>query len=644
MNHQDGMRDALAAGDMEAAAKHASSALDADPSNIMLRARLGSIQMSLGNLEAAVENLCLAANAAPDAGVIWNEFGVALAKSGAAQAAEDALRKAILLSPEIPQIHNNYGNVLRGRGDYGGAIVSYRTALDKQPDYLEARGNLGVALQEEGDAAAAITCFEEVLASKPDYGPAWTHLGAAFAAQGRLVDAEQAHRKAIVLLPDSPDGYNNLGIVLKDQGRLDEARDAYQRALECDPNDAGVHSNLLMCLCYDPAVDAVETIAMHRDWAQRHAPERAIEPFDPDGQGPLRVGILSPDFREHSVAFFVDSIFANHEGQRIELHCYSDTSKPDATSARLRSHVPHWHDVFADDDEALYQRIRRDGIQVLVDLAGHTANNRLPVFARRAAPVQVTWLGYGMTTGMPQMDYLLTDNWVDPSGDADDWCTETLYRLPSGFMCYTPPNDCPLPVRDAAWPFTFGSFNNLSKINDDVIALWARVLKAAPGSRLLLKSRQLADPEIGARVRRQFTADGVDAERLVFAGRTSSRAEHYALYGQVDVALDTFPYNGATTTCEALWMGTPVVALAGDRHVGRFGVTFLSRAGYPEWVASSPEDYIAIAGRLVRDRPDRDAIREKLTASMLLDGVSAARDLEDAFHMMWQRYVGHGNG
>jgi len=555
MNHQDGMRDALAAGDMEAAAKHASSALEADPSNIMLRARLGSIQMTLGKLEAAVDNLSLAAKAAPDAGVIWNEYGVALAKSGAARAAEEALRKALSLSPEIPQIHNNYGNVLRGRGDYRGAVISYRKALERQPDYLEARGNLGVALQEAGNAAAAISCFEEVIASSPDNGATWTHLGVALAAQGRLVDAEQAHRKAIALLPDSPDGYNNLGIVLKDQGRLEEACGAYQRALECDPNDAGVHSNLLMCLCYDPAIDAAETITMHQQWAQRHAPERAIEPFDLSGAGPLRIGFLSLDFREHSVAFFVDSIFANHDGQRIELHCYSDTPKPDSTSERLRSRVPHWHDVFADDDKALYQRIRRDGIQVLIDLAGHTANNRLPVFARRAAPVQVTWLRYGMTTGMPQMDYLSTDDWVDPPGPADDWCTEALHRLPSGFMCYTPPDDCLVPVQDAVQPFTFGSFNNLSKINDEVIALWARVLKAAPESRLLLKSRQLADPEIGARVRRQFTADGVDAERLIFAGRTSSRAEHYALYGQVDCALDTFPYNGATTTCEALWMG-----------------------------------------------------------------------------------------
>ncbi len=629
---------------MEAAAEFASAALAEDPANAVLQARLGSIQMTLGRLDEAVQNLRYAAEAAPDLGIVWNEYGVALARAGASQDAERALRRALSLSPEIPQIHNNYGNMLRERGDYAHAIASYRAALERKPDYLEARGNLGVALQEAGDVAAAVACFETVLEANADDGAAWTHLGAAFAAQGRLVEAEEAHRKAIVLRPDSPDGYNNLGIVLKDQGRLDAARDAYQAALDRDPEDAGVHSNLLMCLCYDSSVDASETITMHRAWAARHAPERTTEPFDLEEEGTLRVGYLSPDFRDHSVAFFVDSLFANHTADRISLHCYSDVAEPDATTARLRNHVPCWHDVYQDDGETLYRRIRDDGIQVLVDLAGHTANNRLPVFARCAAPVQVTWLGYGMTTGMPQMDYLLSDGWVDPEGPADDWCTEELYRLPSGFMCYTPPEDCPLPERETGRSVTFGSFNNLSKMNGDVIELWAQVLNAVPTSRLLLKSRQLADPQIGGRLRDAFEGLGIDGSRLDFAGRTATREEHFDLYGGVDVALDTFPYNGATTTCEALWMGTPVVSLASDRHVGRFGVTFLSRAGYPQWVAPSLDAYVSIAAQLAQERPEPEAIRAQVAKSVLTDGALAARDLEDALHEMWRRWRGSEDG
>jgi protein O-GlcNAc transferase len=644
MSHQNRLRDALQAGDMESAERHAVAALDDEPENVMLRAQLGSIQTALGRADDAVANLKRAVREAPGSGILLNEYGVALAKAGKIKDAESALHQALSLSSDIPQIHNNYGNVLRDLGEFSRAIVSYRNALEYRPDYVEAQGNLGVALQESGDLAAAIECFESVLAIHPDDGANWTHLGAALATQGNLIDAETAHRKAIALRPESPDGYNNLGIVLKDQGRLDAAREAYQAALDRDPADAGVHSNLLMCLCYDPKVDAAETIEMHRQWSARHAPKIPYEPFQPMEDGPLRVGYLSPDFRDHSVAFFVDSLFAHHDCRRISLHCYSDVAEPDAATARLRGHVENWHDIYQDDDEALFRRIRADGIQVLVDLAGHTANNRLPVFAHRAAPVQVTWLGYGMTTGMPQMDFLLSDSWVDPPGAADAWCTEEIHRLPSGFMCYTPPRDTPLPQRGSRQPITFGSFNNLSKVNDDVVALWVRVLAAVPESRLLLKSRQLADPLIGSRLREAFESAGVSGDRLTFVGRTASREEHYGLYGKVDVALDTFPYNGATTTCEALWMGTPVVSLAGNRHVGRFGVTFLTRAGFPGWVADTPDTYVSIAQKLARERPDPSEVRAKVGSSLLVDGVRAARDLEDAFLEMWRRRKDEANG
>ena len=563
---------------------------------------------------------------------------------GAERHALAALRKALSLAPEIPQIHNNYGNVLRGRGAFREAIACYQAALDRRPDYVEARANMGVALQEAGDAAAAIACFEAVLEKVPNDGATWTHLGAALASEGRLVDAEAAHRKAIALLPESPDAYNNLGIVLKDQGRLVAAREVYQAALDRDPSDSGLHSNLLMCLCYDPAVTARETVELHRDWAARYAPTVEIAPFRMDEDGPLRVGYLSPDFREHSVAYFVESVFANHDPARVSLYAYSDATDSDETTARLRTSAVHWRDVYTDDTETLYRRIRDDGVQVLIDLAGHTANNRLPVFARRAAPVQVTWLGYGMTTGLPQMDYLLSDDWVDPPGPADDWCTEAICRLPPGFMCYAPSEDVPLPEPKTGRPLTFGSFNNLSKVNEDVVALWARVLQVVPGSELMLKSRQLADPMIGDWLRDQFARSGVAADRVRFAGRTASRADHYALYGEVDVALDTFPYSGATTTCEALWMGTPVVALTGDRHVGRFGLTFLTRAGFPEWVTETPDEYVSVAAALAQARPDPETVRRTVAGSMLVDGKAAARDLEDAYDAMWQRWKKDADG
>jgi predicted O-linked N-acetylglucosamine transferase (SPINDLY family) len=400
-----------------------------------------------------------------------------------------------------------------------------------------------------------------------------------------------------------------------------------------------------MCLCYDEAVDAPAMIAAHRRWAARHAPERTAPAFGDyadsyGGGGPLRIGYVSPDFRAHSVAYFLDSVFRRHDQDRVTLYCYSDTAMPDAVTARLRGSTAHWHDAYAMSDAALAQRIRADRIQVLVDLAGHTANNRLAVFAQRPAPVQVTWLGYGATTGLPQIDYRLTDARIDPPGTADAWWTEALYRLPGGSMCYAPPADCPLPDAAEPGPVTFGSFNNLSKINPAVVALWARVLNAVEGARLLLKARQLADPATGERLRRQFESHGVAAARIEFAARTESYHDHMACYGRVDVALDSFPYNGATTTCEALWMGTPVVSLAGGRSVARYGLSLLHAANCAEWAAHGPDEFVAIATGLAGSRPARAALRARIAKSTLTDARAVAAGLEDAYDAMWRSWSG----
>jgi len=535
-----------------------------------------------------------AAEAEPGSGLRWNALGVALARSGSLAEAVKTLRRALMLAPDRPEIHNNYGNVLKQTGDFAGALVCYRAALSRRPDYREARANLGVVLQETGDAPGAIECFDAVLAAAPEDGASWSHRGAALAALGRLGEAEESHRRAVQVSPDRAEGYNNFAILLKDLGRLDEARAMYATALQGAPDDAGIHSNLLMCLCYDEATDAAAMVAAHRGWATRHAPDRAAPTFDDAANaahdGPLRVGYVSPDFRDHSVAYFLDSVFRHHDPARVTLYCYADAAAPDAMTARLRESAAHWHDAFADGDAALYDRIRANRIQVLIDLAGHTANNRLPVFARRAAPVQASWLGYGATTGVARMDYRLTDARIDPPGAAEAWWTEAPIRLPGGAFCYTPPDACPpLGPAEPGRPMTFGSFNNLSKINETVIALWARVLLAVAGSRLLLKARQLADPATGDRLRRQFQDHGIDPARIVLAPRTDSQAAHLARYGDIDVALDTFPYNGATTTCEALWMGTPVVSLVGERSVARYGSSLLLAANCGDWATPDPD-------------------------------------------------------
>jgi protein O-GlcNAc transferase len=626
------------AGELAEATVHARIATLGGDKTALDFARLGSILSAIGDVEGAIENFNQAIEREPESAVLWNELGVALAPVRP-EDAEIALRRALNHGPNIAEIHNNLGNVLKTNGDVAGAVACYQAALARKPDYWDAKGNLGVGLQLMGRAAAAVECFEAVLAARPEDARSWTHYGAALAILGRLGDSETAHRRALALAPDLADAHNNLAIVLKDQGRLDDAQDSYQRVLSLTPEDKGAHSNLLMCLCYDAEITAAEMVAAHQAWSPKETPEPAVVylPDNTDPENTLTIGYVSPDFREHSVASFLETVFAHHDAAQVRIICYSDAAAPDGMTTRLQASVDIWRNVAGLNDDALHEQILQDGVDILIDLAGHTANNRLPVFTRRAAPVQITWLGYGATTGIPAMDYVLSDDWVDPAGGSEAWFTEEIIRLPSGFMCFAPP-EAALPITAAKEPPTFGSFNNLTKVNDAVITLWADVLRTAPDARLILKARQLGDADISKRVQARFHSLGVSVDRLEFYGRLESPQDHLALYEQVDVALDPFPYNGATTTCEALWMGVPVVSLIGDRHVGRFGVGFLNRAGFPEWAVKTRDTYVETAVRLLTERPSRYDVRARVAQSSLVDGAGFARELEAAYQDVWRRW------
>lgn len=612
-------------------------------------ARLGSILTQRNDptgFAEAVAALRRAVDLRPDQGILWNEYGIALSKSGAAEDAAAALRKATALSPDIAEIHNNLANVMKDAGELKAAAESYREAIRLKPDYAIAHGNLGVVLQLSGQTGDALAAYETALRLDPGGALFWTHYGTVLAADGRLAEAENAHRRAVGLNPTLANAYNNLGIVLKDRGQLVAAREAYAKSLELDPGDAGVHSNLLMCLCYDPDADAQQMVAAHKLWADAFAPPQPAPNFanTPQQDRRLKIGYVSPDLRNHSVSYFVSPFLRHHDRTRFEIYCYSDAPAADGMTNALRDHVDVWLDCVALNTEQLYAQIQSDGIDILIDLAGHTANNRLPVFARRAAPVQMTWMGYGATTGIPAMDYVIGDEWVDPAGQSEAWWTEEIIRLENGFMCYAPP-DLPLPPeKPDRSPVTFGSFNNLSKINAAVIALWANVLHAVPHARLILKSRQLADAETAALVKTGFTENGISADRLTFLGRLPAQTDHLALYGEVDIALDTFPYNGATTTCEALYMGVPVLTLLGERHVGRFGYGFLDRAGFPDWVARSEAAFVDIAKTLADRRPPRQAIRDRVVNAKMTDGAAFTKALESAYLSVWARWCGNAKG
>ena len=517
-----------------------------------------------------------------------------------------------------------------------------------KPDYVAAHNNLGNVLRDQGKLDDALAAYHRALALRPDYVAAHVNLGNALKDLGRLEEAVAAFQKALAVKPDQPEARSNLGNAYKNQGKLTEAVAAYQKALELKPDYVDAHSNLVFCMNYDEQFTQRDIVAESRRWDAVHAVPRGADerphPNDPDPERRLRVGYVSPDFREHSVSYFLDPVIAHYDRGTFEVFCYAGVVRPDKKTARFRDLSDGWCSTVGMTDAAVAERIREDGIDILVDLAGHSANNRLLVFAERPAPVQVTWLGYPNTTGLSAMDYRLTDAIADPAGDAEASHSETLVRLPNGFLCFTPTADAP-EIGEAHAPaaghVTFGSFNNLAKVTPDVVATWARVLDGAPTSRLLIKSRPLADAETHKRYVEMFDAHGIDAERVELIPRIPLRYGHLGAYGRVDIGLDPFPYNGTTTTCEALWMGVPVITLSGDRHAGRVGASILNRVGLGDLVAETREAYVetavALANDLNRLSTLRNGLRDRVRQLPLCDADAFARDVEAAYREMWRR-------
>jgi predicted O-linked N-acetylglucosamine transferase (SPINDLY family) len=435
--------------------------------------------------------------------------------------------------------------------------------------------------------------------------------------------------------------------VLKAQGRMNEAIAEYRRTLKLNPRLPGAHSDMLLAMNYDPP-DIETVFNEHREWGRRHAyagAGMAAYRGSRVADRPLRIGYVSPDFYEHAVTFFFEPLLANHDRAKVVPVCYSATRKPDHVTARLRSLSALWRDINAMNDDQLANQIHADAIDILVDLAGHMGENRLSVFSRKAAPIQVSWLGYPNTTGLTTMDYRLTDDMADPPGLTDRFYTERLFRLPRGFLCYQPPAAAPavgVSPFAAAGHITFGSCNNLSKVTFAVIALWSAILHAVPGSRLILKSASLTDIATREPYYREFEKHGIMRARLDFRGLNWKLADHQSVYNEIDIALDPFPYNGATTTCEALWMGVPVITLAGKAHAGRVGVSLLTQAGLTELIAESPDDYVRIAAELANSPARlselRSTLRRRMVASPLCDAKAFAQAVEDAYRVMWREW------
>jgi predicted O-linked N-acetylglucosamine transferase (SPINDLY family) len=546
------------------------------------------------------------------------------------------------------EAHFNLGNALMGQGKLDEAIVAYRRAIEIKPDYAAAYTTLGIALAGQGKLDEAIAAYRRAIGIKPDLAEAYPNLGNVLMDQGKLDEAIVAYRRAIGIKPDLAEAYSNLGAALSWQGKLDEAIAAFRQAIGINPGLSKAFSSLLLALHYDDKSTNEDLFAAHREWDERYGqrvPRFTAYTNDRDPARRLRIGYFSPDFRQHANVYFVEPLLRGHDRQKVEVFCYAQVMRPDLVTTRLQGLADHWVVTVGLSDQRLAERIRTDGIDILVDVPGHMANDRLLVFARKPAPVQVTWLGYPDTTGLKAIDYRLVDAVTDPAGEADAWASETLVRLEDGFLCYRGLRDGPEPTPPPCLrtgTVTFGSFNNPAKLSTATFDAWAKLLSRLPQARLLLKGIPFADAATRALFLDRLGERGVPAERVELMAWHPGPAEHLALYHRVDIALDPFPYNGTTTTCDALWMGVPVITLRGHRHAGRVGASLLTQVGLTDLISDSIEEYVEIAVALAGDPGRLDGLhrilRPRMAASPLCDEGAFASKMEAAFRSMWQHW------
>lgn len=654
--------------------------LERDPDHPSALRNLAIIAWQSGDLELAVGLSQRALALFPECADLHASLAIVLDAAGDRKRAGAEFREALRLDPNCVDALYNFGNALKEEGLLQEAAPLYQRVLAIEPLHPHARTNLGNIYLLSGDLGSAAACFEKVIEEQPDNFGGYVNLACVLRRQGETVLAEANLRRAIQLDPNQPYPRSNLGSLLlsenrigeaiacleeatlmapgnaqvqislgaayERQGRTEEALGCYQRALALEPNFAATHQFALFMLHYDPKLDAKALLLEHMRWAERHAnplwtPERR-HANRPDPERKIRIGYVSPDLHEHPVAFFLRPVLRAHDRNQVEAVCYAE-GKIDAWTERLRPHVALWRAVDGLGDAEMSQLIEQDQIDILIDLSGHTAKNRLLLFARKPAPVQASWLGYFNTTGMAAMDYLIVDPRVAPPEEQAPFAEQAL-RLPGCYLTYEIPDYAPAVATApcvARGYVTYGCFNAVSKVGLPVVSAWSEVLRRNPTARLVMKTRAFGDDASRRLYQQHFERCGVSRERVDLVG-PSAHQEVLPYYSEVDIALDPFPYNGGTTSCEALAMGVPVITLRGDRFVSRVGATIVESAGLPELVAGTVNEYIEKAVDLGRHpaliAEMRAGMRRRLAASTLCDTDGFTRRLEGAYRDIWRRW------
>jgi protein O-GlcNAc transferase len=603
---------------------------------------LGNDELDRGRLAEAAAYYQRGCSADAESGNAHVNLGFALGEMRRYAEALDVLGRAVLLLPGSADAHFLLGTTRLACGDPTGAVSELKQAIALRPNLLPAHRDLGRALFEAGNAGAAEVALKAGLAVDDTDVDLNLFLGNVYAESQRWDDAAAHYRAVLARQPRHAVALSNLAPALLHAADFAAAATSARAALAIDPGLINARSNLLMALSRDPACSAQAYLQEAREFGRQVSPNaaeprRAAHAARP--AGPLRIGLVSADLCRHPVGYFLESVFARWDHKAASIHVYDNRPRDDEVASRLRRHADAWSDISRQSDEQACDRIQHDGIDLLVDLSGHTSGNRLPLFARRPAPVQVAWLGYWASTGVPAIDYLLADP-VSVPPEHESHFSEHIWRLPVTRLCFTPPDgagDVASPPASANGVLTFGSFQNPAKLNPPVLALWARVLDAVPGSRLRLQALQLAGAEDRAHMVGRLRAAGIDPARADLHG-PASRPDYLAAHAAVDIILDTFPHSGGTTTCEALWMGVPTLTLKGQSLLGRQGASLLAAAGLDDWIVDDADTFVARACEKAAD-PDalaqlRRQMRPQIVASPLLDAGRFAADLQNAFAEM----------
>ncbi|MCF8198586.1 MAG: tetratricopeptide repeat protein [Sulfuritalea sp.] len=626
-------------------------ALSADPDYTYAHINLGVALKDQGHYAEAETSYLAALKLDPDNTEILNNLSVVQIELGRLAEAEANCSRALELLPGFALAHNCRGAILNKQGRLAEAESCYRKALALSPGYAEALNNLGIVLKTQGRLEEVEDTYRRAINARPGYVNAYKNLGAFLTDQGRFAEAEAIHRRLLEFDAMNPQTHNHLGCSLVNQGRSGEAIASFRSAMEFKPDYLSAHSNLLFALNYG-SDNSGSSMLEEANRYGRTVTELAKAPFSawkctaPPER--LRVGLVSGDFRMHPVGYFLDNVLAHIKKSRVDLIAYPTGGLEDAMTASMRKHFLEWKPIVDLDNEAAAHLIHADGIHILIDLSGHTTDNRLPVFGWKPAPVQASWLGYFATTGVTQIDYLLATRIEVPDSNHHQF-TESICYLPETRLCFTAPKS-EIPVSGlpalGGGGVTFGCFQKMSKVGDQVLDIWARILSALPDARLRI---QCSDPGDVARkhLSKRLQRFGIDSERVTIHA-VVSRESYLAAHAEVDIILDTFPYPGGTTTCEALWMGVPTLTLAGNTMVERQGASFLTVAGLPDWIASNKTEYvdkaIAAAQSLQKLADLRSRLRQQVLRSPLFDAPRFASQLEDALWQIWQEKGLHQPG